>query len=63
MNKEFHFCGKNMESFVVVFAALFSVINPLGTLPIFVVPNNVLYMKVGDFEAQKSRLNTNFDTS
>ena len=25
-----------MELFVVVFAALFSVINPLGTLPIFV---------------------------
>lgn len=36
MSKLVHFCRKKMELFIVVFAALFSVINPLGTLPIFV---------------------------
>ena len=36
MKKRVHFYRKKMELFIVVFAALFSVINPLGTLPIFV---------------------------
>lgn len=36
LQSKWNFAEKKMEVFVLVFAALFSVINPLGTVPIFV---------------------------
>ncbi len=36
MEKGSLLCGQKMELFILSFAALFSVINPLGTVPIFV---------------------------